>query len=280
MVIGDPISHSLSPQMHNTGYEALGIDDQFVYVAAQVEPTYLDEAVRGFRGLNIRGISVTIPHKSRIMDFLDEIDETAQTIGAVNTIVNENGVLKGSNTDWLGVVTPLEKIVSLQNKTVALLGAGGAARGAIYGIKQKGGSVTIFNRTVDTAKALADEFDCDIASLDELEKARDTDIIFNATSVGLNSDETPLPKEYITDKHIVFDAIYTPHETRLLKDAKERGATVIHGIEMLLHQGMAQFKQFTEKEAPEEKMREVLLSSVSTAESNLHHRFRLKPVSR
>lgn len=258
MVIGDPVEHSLSPTMHNAAYEALGIDKDFVYVAARVDPTYIDEAVRGFRGLSIHAISVTIPHKTRIMDYLDEVDETARAIGAVNTIINDNGILKGSNTDWLGVITPLQAITKIHGKSVALLGAGGAARSVLYGIKQKGGHVTIFNRTMETAQQLAEEFQCDYASLDELEKVKAMDIIFNATSVGMKQHDTPLPKEYITAKHIVFDAIYSPYETRLLREAKEQGATVIHGIDMLLYQGMEQFKLFTGHEAPEEVMRAVL----------------------
>jgi shikimate dehydrogenase len=258
MVIGNPVGHSLSPVMHNAGFQALGIDNEFVYVAARVEPTYLDEAVRGFRGLNIKGISVTIPHKTTIIDYLDEIDETAQTIGAVNTIVNDNGILKGSNTDWLGVVKPLEAVTKLQGKSVAILGAGGVARSMIYGIKQKGGRVTIFNRTLEAAQQLADEFECAYAPLAELEKIRDFAIICNATSVGMRTDDTPVPKAYITKKHIVFDAIYAPYETRLLQEATEKGARVIHGLEMLLHQGIAQFKLFTDHEAPEDVLRAVL----------------------
>lgn len=263
LVIGDPVEHSLSPIMHNAGYEALGIADEFVYVGARVLPTYIDEAVRGFRGLNIRGVSVTLPHKTTIIDYLNEIDETALSIGAVNTVINENGTLKGTNTDWLGVVEPLEKVTEIKGKSVALLGAGGAARSVIYGIQQKGGKVTVFNRTVENAKQLADEFGCEYGSFDDLEKVKTMDIIFNATSVGLhpNEDQTPLPKQYITDKHIVFDAIYSPYETRLLKDAQEKGAAVIHGLEMLLYQGIAQFKLFTGHDAPEDVMRKVLMDS-------------------
>lgn len=260
MIIGDPVAHSLSPAMHNAGYEALGIEKDFVYVGAKVVPKDLENAVKGFRSLNIRGISVTIPHKTTIMEFLDEIDETAKMIGAVNTIVNEDGMLKGYNTDWLGVVTPIERITSLEGKKVALIGAGGAARSVIYGAASLGAQVTIYNRTLESAKQLGKEFNCGFASLDELATIRDMDIIVNATSVGLhpNEKQSPLPKEFITDRHIVFDAIYSPFETQLLKDAKEQGATVIHGLEMLLYQGMAQFKLFTGSEAQEDVMRKVL----------------------
>lgn len=261
MIIGDPIEHSLSPEMHNTTYKALGIDDQFVFVAAHVKPEDVEQTVNGARAMHIRGLTCTIPHKTSVMQYLDALDETAEKIGAVNTIVNDHGKLTGYNTDWLGVVTPLEKVTSIKNKSVAVLGAGGAARAVIYGVLKHGGRVTIFNRTVEKAKALAEEFGCDYASNEAFEEIKTMDIIFNATSVGLhpNESETPLPKEYITDKHIVFDAIYAPFETQLLKYAKAQGATVIHGLEMLLHQGTAQFQLYTGQIAPEDVMRDVLM---------------------
>jgi shikimate dehydrogenase len=128
MVIGDPVEHSLSPRMHNAGYRALGIDNEFVYVARKVKTDDLADFVKGVRAIGIRGVSCTIPHKIKIMKFLDEIDATAREIGAVNTVVNEKGKLKGYNTDWLGAVASLEETISLKNKKVALIGAGGVAR--------------------------------------------------------------------------------------------------------------------------------------------------------
>ncbi|MGI8419873.1 MAG: shikimate dehydrogenase [Candidatus Levyibacteriota bacterium] len=260
MVIGDPIEHSLSPVMHNVGYKALRIDNDFVYIAAHVKPADLSQAVQGFRALQIKGVSVTLPHKTTIMQYLDTIDDAAQKIGAVNTIINDKGKLKGLNTDWTAIITSLEKITKLSGKNIALLGAGGVARGALYAFTQNDGKVTIFNRTIDVAKKLAEEFGCKYASLNDLEKVADSEIIFNATSVGLhpNTNQTPLPNKYITKKHIVFDAIYSPYETRLLREAKRQGATVIHGMEMFLYQGMAQFELYTNHIAPEEAMRKVL----------------------
>ncbi|MGH7203215.1 MAG: shikimate dehydrogenase [Candidatus Levyibacteriota bacterium] len=260
MVIGDPIEHSLSPVMHNAGYKALRIDNDFVYIAADVKPAHLAEAVQGFRALQIKGVSVTLPHKTTIMQYLDTIDDAAQKIGAVNTIVNDKGKLKGLNTDWTAIIISLEKITKLSGKNIALLGAGGAARGALYAFTQNGGKVTIFNRTIEAAKKLAKEFDCKYASLNDLEKVADMEIIFNATSVGLhpNTNHTPLPNQYITKKHIVFDAIYSPYETRLLREAKQQGAQIIHGMEMFLHQGMTQFELYTNHIAPEEMIRKVL----------------------
>lgn len=268
MVIGDPIEHSLSPQIHNAGYEALGIDADFVYVACNVKIENIGAFIKGIKAMQIKGVSCTIPHKMEVMSHLDEVDEVAKKIGAVNTIVNENGALKGYNTDWIGVVAPLEKVTSLVNKTVALIGAGGAARAAAYGVTQRGAKLTIYNRTIEKAQELAKEFGGNARSLAEVEEVRNMDIIFNATSVGLypNENESPLNKELITDKQIVFDAIYVPYETRLLRDAKQQGARVIYGMEMLLQQGVAQFKLHTSYDAPEETMRNILLGHLKQKE--------------
>jgi len=268
MVIGDPIEHSLSPQIHNAGYEALGIDGDFVYVACKVKIENIGDFVKGIRAMQIKGVSCTIPHKMEVMSHLDEVDEVAKKIGAVNTIVNDNGVLKGYNTDWIGVVAPLEKVTSLANKTVALIGAGGAARAVAYGVTQRGAKLTIYNRTIEKARELAKEFGGDARSLDVIEEVKNMDIIFNATSIGLypNENESPLTKELITDKHIVFDAIYIPYETKLLRDAKQQGARVIHGMEMLLQQGIEQFKLYTGNDAPEETMRDILLKYLNQKE--------------
>lgn len=261
LVIGDPIEHSLSPQMHNAGYVALGIDDEFVYVACRVRIENLMEFTRGVRAMGIRGISCTIPHKIAIMPYLDEIDPTAKNIGAVNTIVNDDGVLKGYNTDWQGIVGPLEKITSLQNKKVALLGAGGAARAAAYALTKAGVHVVIYNRTPAKARALAEEFGCEAHPIADISEIKNADIIINATSIGLypETNKTPLAKELITNQQIVFDTVYTPYETKLLQVAKQQGAKVIHGAAMLLEQAAAQFKLYTNLEAPKDSLRNVLL---------------------
>ena len=268
MVIGDPIEHSLSPQMHNRGFEGLSIENEYVFVACNVKVENIADFMKGVKAMNIRGVSCTIPHKMEVLEYLDKIDNTAKAIGAVNTIVNNNGVLKGYNTDWLGAIIPLEKITTLTSKKVALLGAGGAARAIAFGLMKKGAHVTIFNRTLDKAKALAKEFGCKAASLREIDTIKNMDIIINATSVGLHPsvDETPFDKKFITSKHIVFDIIYAPFETRLLRDAKQQGATIIHGMEMLLEQAVAQFKLYTGMEAPRETMRDVLLENLRMQE--------------
>jgi shikimate dehydrogenase len=264
MVIGDPVNHSLSPQMHNSAYAALGIDNQFIFLAAQVNSKDTGRALEAVKTLGIRGLSCTIPHKTEVMKYLDpeNIDDVAKKIGAVNTIVNENGNLKGYNTDWLGILTPLEKITTLDGKKIAILGAGGAARAVFYAVKTKGAKVTIYNRTFEKAQTLADHFGGEARTMEEIAEIQNADIIINATTSGMQPtvNETLVPKKFITNKHIVFDVVYNPFETKLLLDAKEKGATIIHGLEMLLYQGTAQFELFTGQNAPEEIMRNALLN--------------------
>ena len=262
MVIGDPVGHSLSPQIHNAGYEDLGIDADYVYVACNVRIEKIEDFVKGVRALGIRGVNCTIPHKLEVMNYLDEVDEVAKKIGAVNAIMNNNGILKGYNTDWLGVVLPLENITTLKNKNVALIGAGGAARAAAYGLTLKGAKLMVYNRTIEKAEELAREFGGQAQSLTKLDELKRADIIVNTTSVGLHphEDETPVPSEYITNNHIVFDAVYTSTgETRLIQEAKNQKATTISGKEMLLYQGFESFKLFTGYGAPKEVMRKALV---------------------
>lgn len=261
LIIGDPVEHSLSPVMHNAGYEALGIEDQFVFLGSKVKVVDIDVVVNAMRKMGIHGLTCTIPHKTEVMKFLDEIDETARKIGAVNTVLNRNGRLVGFNTDWLGAIIPLEKITSLSGKKALVLGAGGAARAVVFGLLKKGANVKIFNRTKEKAIKLAEEFQCQVTDLRRDSEIKDFDIIVNTTSVGMKplEKETSIPTEFINDKQIVFDIVYVPHETKLLKEAKKRGAKIIHGVEMLLHQGTAQFEIYTGKKAPEEVMRKILL---------------------
>jgi shikimate dehydrogenase len=259
MVIGDPIEHSLSPQIHNAGYKALNIDDQFVYIACHVEVKNIEDFIKGIRAMKIKGVSCTIPHKIAVIPFLDKIDDIAKKIGAVNTIVNTSGVLTGYNTDWLGILQPLEKITDLRNKTVALIGAGGAARAAAYAVRSKGAHLTIYNRTLSNAEQIADDFDGKAHSLQEIENVKSADIIINTTPIGLkDKNESPVPNEFISNEQIVFDAVYGIGETQLIKDTNKKGAKTIRGIEMLLHQGFAQFKLFTGYDAPVETMTKLL----------------------
>lgn len=260
--IGYPIKSSRSPSLHNVGYKALGVEDQFIYLRAEVKPENLKLAVDGIKGLNIGGVSVTMPHKQEIMKYLDKIDETAQKIGAVNTVVNKDGILTGYNTDWVGAILALEKKTNLNEKTVAVIGAGGAGRAIVFGLAKKGAEVKIFNRTIENAKELAEEFGGEYRSLDKLNEASDMDIIVNATPVGMNEDKSPISKDYLRKGQIILDAVYSPKETRLLKDAEDKGATIVYGYEMLLYQGVEQFKMYTGLDAPVKEMEEALLKNL------------------
>lgn len=260
--IGYPIKTSRSPSIHNAGYKRLGIDDEFIYLRAEVKPEFLKMAIDGVRGLGIRGVSVTMPHKQEVMKYLDKIDKEAKIIGAVNTIVNDNGKLTGFNTDYIGALVALEKKINLKGKKVAVIGAGGAARAIVYGLTKKGAIVKIFNRSLDKAKSLGQEFGCEYEDLKNIGEISNMDIVVNATSVGMNEDKSPIDKKFLNKNQIVLDVVYTPKETRLIKDAKEKGVKVILGYEMLLYQGVEQFKLYTGFDAPVNAMREVLVKSL------------------
>jgi len=270
IIIGDPVDHSLSPAMHNAGYEALGINDKFVYIAANVKVENVKDVIKAMRVMGFRGLTCTIPHKIEVIKYLDKIDPIAEKIGAVNTVVNDGGVLIGYNTDWLGVVIPLEKETDLTGKKAAIIGAGGAARAMAYGLIARKSKVTIFNRTFEKGRNLAHEIggDCNGCSMENIDEAiGDFDIILNATSLGMgkNVGLSPISKSKIKSHQIVFDAVYVPYETQLLLDAGSVGATAIHGTEMLLHQGIAQFELYTGQKAPEEVMRKALNDQLSKA---------------
>lgn len=271
LIIGDPVSHSLSPAVHNAGYRALGIDKEFHYEARKVAADELAEFMDTVRPSDIRGISCTAPHKQAIMRYLDEVDPVADKIGAINTIVNDNGRLIGYNTDWLGVIEPLKRLATIKDKHVALLGAGGAARSIAYGLSEQGVKLTIYNRTPDKATALAAQFKAASAPLIGNETAiRDSDIIVNATSVGMGSgDASPLPRAALSERQIVFDSVYVPYETKLLREAAAAGAQIIHGTEMLVHQALAQFKLYTGYAAPEAAMRKALNQALKEHGENI-----------
>jgi shikimate dehydrogenase len=260
----DPVAHSLSPLMHNAAYAAAGLEERFVFVAAQVKAEALGAAMAGVRALGIRGVSCTLPHKVKVMEFLDEIDEEAKKIGAVNTILNEDGRLIGCNTDAEGVVQPLSRRTSLSGKRVALLGAGGAARAAVFGLRRSGAEITIFNRTTERAERLAEEAGCRWLPLSGVDAALECDIVVNMTAVGMTPrvDEMPLPAECLRAGQIVMDAVYTPQETRLLREAAKRGAAAVRGTEMFVAQGAHQFELYTGVPAPLGAMEQALMESV------------------
>lgn len=264
LIIGDPIDHSLSPVMFGAAFKYLGIENKYVFSKKCVKAGDTKEAVDEMKAKNYRGLTCTMPHKIEVMQYLDEIDEKVSKIGAVNTVVNNNGKLKGYNTDYIGITDPLKKIIDLKKKEVALIGAGGASRAAIFGLSEEGANVTIFNRTLDKAEELAKEFNCEAENIENIERVKDFDIIINATSVGMKPNEnlTPISKEYLSRKQIIFDCVYNPLQTRLIKEAIDVGCRTILGIEMLLYQGVRQFEYYVDREAPVEVMREALIKNV------------------
>lgn len=260
MVIGDPVEHSLSPIIHSAGYQSLGIDNEYEYTKENVKPEELKAFIKKVRDENIIGVSCTIPHKETVIPYLDEIDETAKIIGAVNTIVNKDGVLYGYNTDWMGAVQPLVKVCDLKGSSAAVIGAGGAGKAFVYGLTSAGCRVTVYNRTLENAKPLAIQFGCELRSLSDQKEIKNADIICNTTSVGMDTDESPVDKTNLNKNQVVFDVVYSPLQTRLLKDAGSVGAKTILGTEMLLNQAFAQFELFTKKEAPQKAMQKALMA--------------------
>jgi shikimate dehydrogenase len=238
--------------MHNAAFADRGIDA--VYLALDVPPEALGAAIAGARALGIRQLAVSIPHKETVAALLDDLDPVAREIGAVNTVTLRAGRLVGTNTDWTGAVRALERVRRLSGQRAIVLGAGGAARAVVYGLKQRGADVTILNRTPDRAKELADALGAAGAgALDDLRRTPH-DILVNTTSVGLRDDASPVAAEALRSDSVVMDAVYDPEETRLLRDARAQGAQVVPGKWMLVYQAAEQFEAWTGTEAPTEVM--------------------------
>ncbi len=258
-VIGDPVSHSMSPVMHNYAFEKTGYNG--AYLAFPVKD--IGSAVTGIRALGISGASITIPHKVSIMEFLDHIDETAMKIGAVNTVVNDKGKLSGYNTDCLGAVNALKNKTVIKDKNVVMLGAGGAARAIGFGILAEGGSLTILNFLEDEGTALAEDLGVEYYHLSEF-KRFNPQILINATPVGMtpDTDAMPVKSSYLKEDMVVMDIVYNPLKTRLLNEAESIGCTTVDGVSMFVYQGVAQFEMWTKREAPVDLMRKVVLDEL------------------
>jgi shikimate dehydrogenase len=246
-VIGNPIQHSLSPVIHNGAFKRLGWNA--VYLAFEIED--LEEALRGIRGLGVRGVSVTIPFKTEVIPFLDKVEGLAKKIGAVNTIVNRGGKLIGHNTDCDGALEALEEKINLKRKRVVLPGAGGAARAIGFGLKERDCQLIVSNRSKKRGEAFSRELKCHFLPTSSLSKMTagdlEADILINATSVGMypRQGETPFPKRLFKEGMMVMDIVYRPLETRLLCEAKARRCLTINGLEMLVRQGVAQLMIWT-----------------------------------
>ncbi|PID58341.1 shikimate dehydrogenase [candidate division KSB3 bacterium] len=257
-ILGKPVNHSISPAIHNAAFEALALN--YVYLAFHVDD--LEGAMRGMRALNVRGFSVTMPHKVEVIRYLDDIDPIAQKIGAVNTVVNTDGLLQGYNTDWLGFTRSLEAVTPIRNKKVVIAGTGGAARALGFGITEKGGTLTILNRSErsSAAAALAAELGCDWGPLSRKSTITEADIVVNATLLGMPPYEkmTIADAAYLRAGQVVYDVVYNPLETRLLREAAAKGCRVVPGSEMLLLQALAQFELWTGQTPPVDLMRTIL----------------------
>jgi shikimate dehydrogenase len=259
-VIGDPISHSLSPVMHNSAFSHLGYNA--AYLAFNVKD--VAAAVSGVRGLGIKGLSVTIPHKITIMDYLDEMDDDAVKIGAVNTVVNKDGYLYGYNSDCLGAINALREKTEIKGKNVVLVGAGGAARAIGFGILSEGANLTIVNILEDEGTILAKDLGVEYYHLSDFNKV-DYQILINATPVGMTPDtgSMPVKKEELKEGAVVMDIIYNPLKTRLLTEAENLGCAIIDGVSMFVYQGVSQFESWTGKKAPVDIMRSTVLDALS-----------------
>ena len=265
-IIGDPVHHSLSPGMQNAAFNALGLNS--TYIAFRVSAGELKASIQSLRAINIAGFNVTIPHKVAVMKYLDELDATAKKAGAVNTVNNIEGVLKGYNTDIHGFIEPLRRRkIDLSGMTVLLLGAGGAARAVIVALSEQEGvaKVVIANRDQKKAAELAKAGEalglkCESMPFDLVMTASaEADMIVNATSIGLGNEPSPVDSDHIKKGTIVYDIVYRPVVTALIEQAKFAQANVVYGYEMLLEQGAKAFEIWTGLEAPRDAMKKNLL---------------------
>ncbi len=272
-VIGDPIGHSLSPLIHNTAFAALGMNKVYLPFRIPREdlPSFLDDA----RELGVKGLSVTIPHKEAVLKRVTKVDGAIRGVGAANTLLLEGDQLAGYNTDYRAAMDSLAaalvesgntKPEDLSGKVALVLGAGGAAKAIAFGLHRRGAEVVVASRTRDRADRLADALS--VKAVDW--GARHNfwvDILINCTPVGMhpNVDETPYDKHYLKPSMLVFDTVYNPESTLLVKDARARSCTVITGVEMFIRQAALQFKLFTDQEPPADLMRDVLKRAIGPA---------------
>ncbi len=261
-IIGNPVSHSLSPAMHNAAFDFLG--ENRVYLPFAVEN--VEAALQGIRHLSIKGVSVTIPHKETVIPYLDMVDPVAVKIGAVNTIRQElqgqDILLCGYNTDWIGANRALAEKMQLHGAKVVILGAGGSARAIGFGLLEAGAMIILCSRTESRGRKLAADLQCQWCSLENFDSLQG-DALVNATSVGMvpQQEQSPVAAEDTSNYRVVMDIVYAPLQTKLLMDAKIAGCSIVNGLEMLLYQGVAQFELWTGLQPPVEVMREVLLEA-------------------
>jgi len=273
-VIGYPIEHSMSPIMHNAAILDLNLN--FIYLAFNIFPENLNLAVNGIKAFNFKGINVTLPFKQKIMHYLDEIDPVAQEIGAINTIKNDGGYLYSRNTDAEGAMKALlDAGHKVSGKNILLLGAGGAARTLAFIMAKDSNKIVIANRTEKRAEKLANEIKSKFGIIVEgknnsnhvlKEESKKADILINTTSLGMypNVDKSPIPAEFLHDDLFVFDIVYNPLKTKLIKDATEKGCSTLGGLDMLVNQGALAFEWWTNKKPNIELMKNKIIEALST----------------
>ena len=269
-LIGHPVEHSMSPTMWNPALQELGLD--YVYIAFDVLPDNLEKAVNGFRVLGIEGINVTIPHKEAIIKYLDEIDPIADKMGAINTIKNEDGFLKGRNTDAGGAKKSLlDAGCSISGKKILILGSGGVARALCYILSEEAEKIVLTDiveeRALNLAKEIKDKMNIEVIGKISnestiKEEIKDTNLLINATSLGMypKVNKSPISKELLHSDLFVFDVIYNPLETKLMKEAAEIGCKTLGGIDMLVNQGVLAFEWWTGKEPNANLMKNKIVS--------------------
>lgn len=259
-VVGYPIAHSLGPLIQNSALSAKRVNA--VYLAFETKD--MAGCLKGMKSLDIKGLSVTIPHKSSVLPLLDEIDVLAEKIGAVNTIVNDNGRLIGYNTDAIGALRAVEGKIDLQGKTGLLFGAGGAARAIGFVLKENGVSVSVVNRSEERGRDLAHSLDCPFVPLKNV-GGQEADLLIQTTPVGMHpyDDQSIVPESVLKKHMVVMDIIYNPLKTKLLKRAEEKGCLTINGLGMFIHQGAEQFRLWTGLEPPISAMTRVATRALS-----------------
>jgi len=272
-VVADPIGHSLSPLIHNAAFAHLGLNK--VYVPFRVPREDLARFIDEAPALGIRGLSVTIPHKEEVVKKLTDIDEAVRGIGAANTVVIEGPARRGYNTDYHAAMRSLEKAMEippsdkkpLAGKTALVMGCGGAGAAITFGLVHRGAHVLLSDIAGRKAELMAERFGCVAVDWTDRHKANNLDILVNCTPVGMhpNVDETPYEKHHLRPSMVVFDAVYNPENTLLIKDARSRNCTVVTGVEMFVRQACLQFKLFTGQDGPSELMRDVIRRTIGAA---------------
>ena len=246
--------------MHNAAFAHLGL--KYVYVS--FEPDNLQHAVESVRNLGFRGMGVTMPFKVDVIQYLDQLDDSAREIGAVNTVVNDNGVLTGYNTDYMGAIRALEHITDLTGKKVAVIGAGGAGKAVTWGLKKYTADISIYNIFEDEGQRVADQFGVIYAGKPEsLNSQTEYDILINCTSVGFKTTDTILTRDRFRPGAIVLDAVFIPIETTFVKEARAAGCHAIEGYKMLLYQACGQFELYTGERALFEVMEKAMIEYVN-----------------